>query len=256
MPIIGGGTPAQSGAVAQDIVKVPNTTFAYSMTRIADLEASEYTQVEIVSDVSPSVEPWKKEMEDQLKVILESCAASPRAQNLLMRHTMFASSVRENHGWKMLSNIVADDYDNCLKISGSTALFDGTLEAVEVMRDSGAKLKASKFTVNGIIFVITDGVDNASHHTPSQIKAALDDIRQKESLESLVTILIGVGDDAASLGYFQKEAGITHFIAMKDASKSSLAKLAAFISKSISDQSQALGTGGPSKQLTSQSLTI
>jgi len=250
MPIIG------QNANAGDLVKVPNTSFTYSMVRVADLDASEYTQVEIVNDVSPSVEPWKKEMEDALKVTIQSCLASPRANNLLMRHTMFGGNIKENHGWKMLNTINVSDYDNCLKIAGSTALYDATLEAVQVMGDSAKTLTDAKYTVNGIIFVITDGQDNASHSTPKMVRTALDGIRNEEKLESLITILIGVGSDAQSLDLFKNEAGLTHFLWMKDATKSSLAKLAAFISKSISDVSQSLGTGGPSKNLTSQSLTI
>lgn len=280
MPIIGGTPPADPNSQAQpgqDIVKLPNTTFSYSMTRLADLEASEYTQVAITSDASPSVEGFKKAMEDMLATIVETCKLSPRALNLLMRHTIFHTRVKENHGWKMLNNILPTDYDNCLKIGGGTAVYDAAYEAVEVMRDSGEKLTASRFTVNGIVFIITDGEDNSSHYTPTQVKTSLDEIRQKEKLESLVTILIGVGcgeaDDPATgkpktprdyreqqlydyLTAFKDNAGLTHFIPMKDASKSNLAKLAAFISKSISDQSQALGTGGPSKALTSQTLTI
>lgn len=243
-----------------EIVKVPHTAFTYSMTRLADLDASEYTQVEIVSDVSPSVEPYKADMEDALKKAVEACKHSPRCNNLLLRHTMFASKVRENHGWKMLSSINPTDYDNCLRISGATAVYDATHEAVQVMKDSGKKLTDAKFAVNGIIFIITDGEDNSSYSTPQQVKAALDDIRNNETLESLITILIGVGVERQTsvdaLKTFKDEAGLTHYLALKDASKSSLAKLAAFISKSISDQSQALGTGGGSKNLTSQSLTI
>ncbi len=271
MPIIGGNQPQASSAVGTDMVKVPNTTFTYSMTRITDLEASEYTLVSLINDVSPSVEPFVSEMEQVNKVVIESCQESPRAANLMIRHSMFCGHVREAHGWKMLTNIKPDDYIGSLKIGGSTALFDGSLEGIEVLLDTGEKLTASKFTVNGIAFIITDGENVHSHATPTMIRTKLEAARQKEKLESLVTILIGVGcgdaDDPKTgrpltprnpreqslydyLKGFQKEAGLTHFLPMKDASKNSLAKLAAFISKSISSQSQALGTGGPSQALT------
>jgi len=270
MPIIGNSIVATASASTTDIVKVQNTTFQYSTTRIQELEASEYTQVSIVSDASPSVEPFKAAMESMLQTVLDACQTSPKADNLLLRHTIFHNSVRENHGWKMLPNIDKSVYNNCLKIGGGTALFDAVLESVEVMADSGSKLTAAKFTVNGIIFIITDGEDNMSHIGPTSIKSKLLDIQQREQLESLITILVGVGcgdskdgpqdsrerDLHGYLTDFKNNANITHFIPMKDASKSSLAKLAAFISKSISDQSQALSSGGPSKALTSGALTI
>jgi hypothetical protein len=47
----------------------------------------------------------------------------------------------------------------------------------------------------------------------------------------------------------RSEVGITQFIDAGDATKGKLAKLAAFVSQSISSTSQALGTGGPSQAI-------
>jgi hypothetical protein len=55
----------------------------------------------------------------------------------------------------------------------------------------------------------------------------------------------------AYLDNFKRQAGFTQMVALDDANDKTLAKLAAFVSKSISAQSAALGTGG-----TSQSLSI
>ncbi len=49
---------------------------------------------------------------------------------------------------------------------------------------------------------------------------------------------------------FRTEAEFTQYVPINEADQSSLAKLAEFVSKSISSQSQALGTGGASIQLT------
>jgi len=255
MPVIGD----QSSQPGTDIIKIPATGFTYSMTRIADLEASEYTLVHIASDVSGSVSNFKSEMENVLEEIASSCQKSPRADNLLMRHTMFGDKVNTNHDWKMLRYINPADYKNCLNISGSTALFDAAQEGLTVMGDMGEKLTQAKFACNGIIFFITDGCDNASHSTPVMVKDTINNIVVGEKMESLISILIGVGIapyTKQALDRFKNEAGLTHFIELKDASKNSLAKLAAFVSKSISSQSNALGSGSASRQLTSGNLTI
>jgi uncharacterized protein YegL len=257
MPIIG-DTSTQPGT---EVVKVPATNFTYSMTRLGDLEASEYTLVGIVSDVSGSVSGYKTDMEHALQSAIESCLKSPRADNLLIRHTMFDDKLMTNHDWKMLKYINPSDYQGSLQIGGLTALYDATDEMVKVMAHTGEQLTKGKFAANGIIFIITDGGDNASHATPTMIRTDLEKITQGEQMESVVTILIGVnasggGGLASVLQQFQKDAGLTHYLELADASKSSLAKLAAFVSKSISSQSQALGSGGASKQLTSQNLTI
>ena len=67
----------------------------------------------------------------------------------------------------------------------------------------------------------------------------------------MISILIGINasDCARLLSEFQREAGMTQFIDAGDTTPPKLAKLAAFVSQSVSSQSAALGTGGPSKQI-------
>jgi hypothetical protein len=106
-------------------------------------------------------------------------------------------------------------------------------------------------TVNGITFVITDGDDNASTTTPAMIKQEIERGQIEEFLESHVSVLIGInaGQYKSALTAFQMKAGITQYIDAGDANKGNLAKLAAFVSQSISSTSQALGTAGPSKSI-------
>jgi len=70
-------------------------------------------------------------------------------------------------------------------------------------------------------------------------------------LESLVTVLVAINATQCQreLDAFRGEAGLTHYIDMGDATASKLAKLGGFISQSVSSQSQAIGTGGPSQQI-------
>ena len=63
-------------------VKGKGGSFTYSATRLAELGATEYTLASIVNDVSGSVTPYMKEMEDVLKQCVQSCKYSPRADNL------------------------------------------------------------------------------------------------------------------------------------------------------------------------------
>ena len=104
------------------------------------------------------------------------------------------------------------------------------------------------------VFVITDGMDNASNLPASEVKTALEDARTSEALESIMPVLIGVNTDASGLNSyldsFQREAGFQQYIAIGQATEAELAKLGGFISSSISSQSQALGSGGPSQSLT------
>ena len=120
----------------------------------------------------------------------------------------------------------------------------------------GKQLANNDFDVNAIVFIITDGADNASGDiNSSSVKEALKTIMKEEALESILSILVGVGvggyaDIAAYLDDFKKEAGLNQYVEIKNANNKTLAKLADFISKSVSSQSNSLGSGSMSQPLT------
>lgn len=233
---------------------LPTGSYGYSAVGIENLGASEYTLVTIVQDVSGSVSSFKKEMEDCLKEVIGACKKSARADNLMIRLTAFDNDLEEIHGFKLLEDCNLDDYTDVLTIRGMTALYDASENAISAISNYGKTLVVNDYSVNGIVIVITDGCDNASAITKQGVKAALSNVLREESLESLVTILVGVGTKdyagvADSLKEYKDEAGLTQFIDIEDADAKTLAKLAEFVSQSISSQSQALGTGGPSQPI-------
>jgi len=228
--------------------------YGYSGQKLDDLGASEYTLVTIINDVSSSVHGYGTQMEATLKEVVKACKFSPRADNLMLRHTQFNTSLRETHGFKMLESCNLDDYDGVLGIGGATALFDASANGIAATADYAKKLADQEFMVNAIVIIITDGDDNSSSFSAEAVKKALESAMKQETLESIVTILVGVGYDDPSvttfLQNFKDSAGLTQYIDAGDATDKKLAKLAEFVSKSISAQSQSLGTGGPSQPLT------
>lgn len=231
-----------------------NTQFQFSFQDISSLGATEYTLATTVVDASSSVSPFEKDLVACLKASAESLKKSPRSENLLVRMTQFANKSQELHGFRELKHISISDYDTILHVGGNTALYDGCLDAIEATRTMGDQLQKMDYIANAVIFIITDGQENHSSLCSSAdaIKKAIQETMQAEKLESITTILIGIGSDPSVMHYlenFKKEAGITQFVMMGDASPSNLAKLAAFMSKSTSSASQALGTGQPSQLL-------
>jgi uncharacterized protein YegL len=228
--------------------------YGYSAARIEDLGATEYTLVTIVTDSSGSVAPYKNELEKTLKQIAQACRRSPRADNLMLRLVEFDDKLRELHGFKLLENCHAADYDGMLSLGGSTALYDATENAVSATTDYAKRLGACDFGANAIVFVLTDGMDNVSKLGAKAVKAALTQAVREEALESVVSVLIGIDvkgtDTAKFLQHFFQEAGFTQYVEIGKADAKTLAKLAEFVSRSISAQSQSLGTGGPSQSLT------
>jgi uncharacterized protein YegL len=221
--------------------------FGFSAKNVDELGATEYTLVTIAVDISSSVSAFEREMEKCLKAIVEACRKSPRADNLMIRILKFGSDLDELHGFKLLQEC----HPGCLGVGGTTALCDATVNATEALGAYGQKLVDGDFDTNGILIVITDGDDNNSTNTTKQAEQAIQAINQAESLESLVTILVAVNVSdphmSQRLKQFNDGVGFMQYVELDNASATTLAKLAKFVSKSISSQSQALGTGGPSQ---------
>ena len=227
--------------------------YGFSATRIGDLGAAEYTLVTIAADVSGSVGAFDKDIERCIEEVVRACRHSPRADNLMLRLTIFDHHVSEVHGFKPLPGCNVADYHGCVKIGGTTALYDAAHNAIEAMSLYGETLSSADFDVNGIAFVITDGMDNASSLKAKAVAAARKKALGSEHLESMTAILVGVDISdprvSAGLDQLRRDAGFDQYIEIGKANASSLAKLADFVSRSISAQSQALGSGSSSLSL-------
>lgn len=232
--------------------KLPGS-YGFSATKLSDLGATEYTLVTLVVDESSSVENFRTEMVNAIKEVVNACRYSPRADNLMIRLVTFSNSLTEIHGFKLLANCNAADYDGLLTKGGMTALFDASVNSIDATSAYGKTLVDSDFSTNAIVIVITDGADNQSSNGMDSVGNSLKKAMANETLESLVSILIGVNVTdagvAQALNELKTRAGFTQYVELKDASAKTLAKLAQFVSKSISSQSTALGTGGPSQSL-------
>ena len=236
--------------ITLDQIDLPNSNYGYSATRIDDLGATEYTIVTIACDVSGSTSGFSLEMEAAIKKIVQACKFSPRADNLLLRLVQFDDHIDEVHGFKLLENCHLANYGNALRSGGATALYDATENVISATTSYGQRLIAGNFSANAILFVMTDGCDNASKLSAKAVKKAMQRAVTSETVESLVSILIGVNvqDQQVSqyLRAFYQDAGFTQYIEIEKADANSLAQLADFFSRSILAQSQVIGSGAAS----------
>lgn len=229
-----------------ETINVKGTNFQYSAVRLDKLGATEYTLVSIITDISGSVSGYKNELEKCLQEILKSCRKSPRSDNLMLRLLTFNTNVDELHGYKLLTECNPDDYVNILNTGGMTSLYDASYNGILSASDYAKTLTDNDFDVNGIIFIVTDGMDNTSTYSPSSVSKAMQESLKNEYLESLTVVLIGLNLESDADSYlqkFQKKANLTKYINIGDADEKALAKLAEFVSKSISSSSTSLGTG-------------
>lgn len=246
-------------ATADDqIISIPGPgNFQFSAVRIEDLGATEYTLVMIVCDISGSVIGFANDLMKCIKTIVEASKKSPRAENLLLRILTFNHEIKEIHGFKNLSDIDINGYQD-LHPDGWTALYDASYDAIGATLEFSKRLVEQDFDCNGAIYIITDGMNNRGSMTPGSIAEKLKHSISHEEIESLITILIGLNDPRSGwsaevvkhLNDFKNDAELTEFLDIGDATAQKLAKLANWVSESVSSQSQALGTGGPSQSLT------
>ncbi len=231
--------------------------FGFSAADLGDLGASEYTLVTVVVDESGSTAGFKAEMEACIQEVVKSCKFSPRSDYLMIRLVAFESSMREIHGFKQLTDCDVASYDGCLSPGGATLLFETTANAIDATNAYGKDLADNEYEVNAIVIVITDGMDNQSSIDAAKVGESLQAVMRDEHLESIMSILVGVGvgsyhDVSAYLDEFKDKAGMTQYVELKDANAKTLAKLAAFISQSISSQSKSLNSGGMGQSQTLQ----
>lgn len=242
----------------EDEFVIGGTTFGFSGASIGELGSSEYTLVVVAVDTSLSVKDFESEISDCVRQVVETCRNSPRADSLMIRVVEFDRSVRETHGFKELMNCNSGDYT--FKCDGtSTSLFDAAYTGIGSVFEYGKKLYAEEYTSNAVTFIITDGWDNSSSMSAAAVGQLVEEARNTEcALESLLTILIGVNIDnqmvSRSLQNFEKEGRFDMYVEIGEANKDNLTKLANFASQLVSSTSQALGTGGPSKQIPSLSI--
>lgn len=234
--------------------RIGGSNFTFQGTRVENLGATEYTLVTVAVDETGSTSGFAKELRDSLIASVKACKKSPRSDYILLRVIKFSTSlnggIEEIHGFKPLADINPDDYPQ-FSPGGLTPLCDAAYSAVGATLAYAKQLTDNDFGVNGIVIVVTDGGDNASVSTPKMVKEEAAKAVSGEQIESLITVLVGINASSCSsiLADFKTEAGFDQYIDAGDATPGKLAKLAAFVSQSISSQSQALGTGGPSQSI-------
>lgn len=226
--------------------------FQFSGARPDKLGSPEYTLATMVTDITGSVRPYAADLLAMKQAIVQACAKSPRRNFLMLRDVEFNTNigVDERHGFAELRMIDPAQYTKP-DPRGMTNLYDAAYQAVAATNEYAKMLADQDFMVNAVIFQITDGDDTDSIQTPASVAKELMRGVQNEWLESIVFVLIGINDGQfhAKLEQYKVDAGMAQYVPVGEVTPQKLAKLADFVSRSISSQSQSLGTGGPSQAL-------
>jgi hypothetical protein len=232
---------------------VPGAKYGYTGMNVGDLTSTENTLCVGLFDESGSTRGFAREMELCVGNIIKAMRLNPRKDNMMYRHCHFGTNFREHHGYTPVVLLDPAQYDGCYQPGGQTHLYDSEDRVLAELMDYAQQQAAQKYLCNGMFWVLTDGCDYGSTLRPPAVRDRLEKVAGCEALESVLTYLIGVNDEASiqkELEAHAKEVGFTGYIPMGKADEKSLAKLAKWVVAQSVSQSQALGSGGPSKSLT------
>lgn len=227
-----------------------NTGLKFSGVRPEDLTSFAYTLVGIAVDCTGSMGGFTAQLEQGVESIVDMCQKCPESENLMLRLTGFESrDVKEIHGFVPFSAINKDQYKNVFYAGGMTNLYDASYDALTSVFEYSKKLREEDYKANGIVFVITDGEDNMSKRSVSEIKDQLTNIRRSEMIDSIQFVLVGINDAQCqdALDAFSKAAGFDHYISVGQADPKKFAKLVGWVSQAISSTSQVLNSRQPSQ---------
>lgn len=200
-----------------------------------DIQEDEAILVVISRDISPSVKPFEKELNDAFEAFMIEMQGSHVASKLMVKIIDFNETVTEKTGFMPIKNMDLNNFH--LKASGnSTALVDAAYKGVTSVIDYREKLEATGINCKVLVFVITDGQENSSGHRFSEVKAILEDLMKTEAnVFSFETILFGIGDPK-DFTDAKEELGFKHLAVVGNTGKE-IRKMIGFISASISASS-------------------
>lgn len=230
--------------------------YVYTGQPVEKLGGSQYTLVTLALDMSPSIEDYIPDMEAMCQEVIKACQKDPNSEAIMMRFIGFHESIVEMQGFTELRHYDPNQFNGVIKVGSATALNEATMNAIVSTEEYGKELVNGDNMCNGVLFIITDGIDNMRGVSTSEIAAALKRIRKDEgaeTVESINTILIAASDDTMvmnALKSFHLNSGLNQLVEMGEANAANLAKLGQFVSQSVSSTSQALGSGGPSQPQT------
>lgn len=171
-------------------------------TRVEDLNEDDVTLVAYVLDESSSMHDYRIDVIEGFNVnLVQALRDSKLDDSVIMTLWKFSSSPSLVYNYRPLANVV--DIDSSTYVpSGSTALYDAVLDAMSGMMTYSQQLRTQGLTCRGILSVISDGENNNSHHSASEVRKVAEDMLREE-IFNLIFYAFGPqgASEAANMGF-------------------------------------------------------
>lgn len=196
-----------------------------------------------VIDTSSSVSSYAPELNKALNEFTARMQKSHAADKLFVSVIEFNSNINVVSGFRPISEMQPTDITP--RIGGLTALYKACDTGLKNAIDYRKDLENAGVNCKTLLFIITDGEDNASGGvTADHVKLKITDLMKEErNFFSFESILFGVGSDA-EFTKAQTEMGIGH-LAKVGTTADEIRKMIGFISQSITSVSSGQGFSAP-----------
>lgn len=221
--------------------------FGFTAIKEADLNAFEYTLIQIVVSVDHSTLFPYSAIERLVSAAVKAASPLNRRNNLMFRLLVSGAVPQEVHGFRLLPEC---DHARCRGLSEadtSADLIDTILNSIEALANYARFLTQRCYLANGILIVITDGMNNMSSRSLNEARKALAQAVNGEDLESLTSLLVGICHErcarsrsSMTLRQYKNCLGFTYDVELDDNDDAAL--LAGFVSTMVSSVCHALGS--------------
>lgn len=130
-------------------------------------------------DVSPSIEDYVDQMNQEMHTFLDQMKKSHHGADLVLDLTTFTHTVQRQFPFKPILNV--DNSEVTVKPQGrATALYQATYESLREHISYRKQLEQNGGQVKSVFFIVTDGLDNVSGSMADEVKKLLKEIRSNE----------------------------------------------------------------------------
>lgn len=221
-----------------------NTHLDFGNVDVEEIDIEETVNVTMLIDTSGSMQPKTPMLNKQIKLFVEKWQNSHHAPKIFFSTVRFDSDIEVLTGFQPVINVKAPVFD---PRGASTKLYDGTLECLKNILTHQKNARKVGIRSKNILFILTDGADNASNYDSArEVKKLIDYVNNDEaSMGTFGSIMSGIGPTPI-FENAQREMGIQKLIVINDNMTDeeimkAFEELFDFLSQSISSASSSPG---------------
>lgn len=154
-------------------------TYATNMD-VDDVISPSVMLVDFAIDSSGSMYRYEQAMKEGLEAYKDDICKSKQADEMLLSKTLFDSTIKTG------GYVAPEDFNTDYWTDGCTKLYDTIIDRKQRMLDYMEQLKDNGTNARACMIILSDGLDNDSHHYVSDARQAINDLISKEIIVAFI----------------------------------------------------------------------